>query len=132
MNESIEEDVYDKNRVDSVASALSADEKSQIRSIQINKPNIKLKKILCCYRTKQLFQSNTVITSKYNFLTFLPLNLMLQFSKFANIYFLILTILECIPAISDSGGVPVLAAPLSFVVGVSMIKDIYEDYNRHR
>lgn len=57
---------------------------------------------------------------------------MLQFSKFANLYFLILTIMECIPPISDSAGVPVLAGPLAFVVGVSMIKDLYEDYNRHR
>jgi hypothetical protein len=40
--------------------------------------------------------------------------------------------MECIPAISDSGGVPVLLLPLSFVVGISMIKDIYEDYLRHK
>lgn len=57
---------------------------------------------------------------------------MVQFSKFANLYFLILTIMESVPAISDSGGVPVLAGPLAFVVGISMIKDMYEDYNRHR
>ena len=40
--------------------------------------------------------------------------------------------MECIPAISDAGGYPVLAFPLCFVVGLSMIKDIYEDYNRHQ
>lgn len=40
--------------------------------------------------------------------------------------------MECFPLISDSGGVPVLALPLGFVVGVSMIKDIYEDYLRHK
>jgi len=43
-------------------------------------------------------------------------------------YFLLLAIMEAIPQISDSNGVPVLILPLSFVVGVSMIKDIYEDY----
>ena len=47
-------------------------------------------------------------------------------------YFLVLTLMECIPAISDSGGVPVLALPLTFVLGVSMVKDIYEDYFRHK
>jgi len=36
--------------------------------------------------------------------------------------------MEMIPPISDSNGVPVLILPLSFVVGVSMIKDIYEDF----
>lgn len=73
-----------------------------------------------------------MFTSKYNVLTFLPLNLMLQFSKFANFYFLVLMIMECFKSISDSGGVPVLALPLSFVVGISMLKDIYEDYLRHK
>ena len=57
---------------------------------------------------------------------------MKQFSQMANFYFLMLTIAELIPAISDSGGYPVLAFPLSFVVVVSMIKDIYEDYFRHK
>ena len=50
----------------------------------------------------------------------------------ANLYFLMLTCLECVPAISDSNGVPILIVPLSFVVGISMIKDIYEDFLRHR
>ena len=40
--------------------------------------------------------------------------------------------MECFPAISDSGGVPVLLFPLGFVVGLSMIKDIYEDYQRNQ
>ena len=40
--------------------------------------------------------------------------------------------MECFPLISDSNGVPVLAFPLCFVVGLSMIKDIYEDYIRHQ
>ena len=79
-----------------------------------------------------IYKDNLITTSKYNFLTFLPLNLMLQFSKFANLYFLVLTIMECFPLISDSGGVPVLLMPLSFVVGISMIKDVYEDYMRHK
>ena len=40
--------------------------------------------------------------------------------------------MECYKPISDAGGVPVLLMPLSFVVGMSMIKDIYEDYMRHK
>ena len=32
--------------------------------------------------------------------------------------------------VSDSDGVPVIGVPLTFVVGLSMIKDIYEDYIR--
>lgn len=32
--------------------------------------------------------SNAIQTSKYNFITFLPMNLLVQFSKVANVYFL--------------------------------------------
>jgi magnesium-transporting ATPase (P-type) len=65
-------------------------------------------------------------------LTFLPINILEQFSKLANLYFLGLLILEFIPAVSDSDGkIPTLIMPLSFVVGLSMIKDIYEDFKRH-
>ena len=78
------------------------------------------------------FANNFVSTSKYNCFNFLPKNLFLQFSKFANVYFLAMALLELIPAISDSGGAPVMLAPLSFVVLVSMIKDIFEDLQRHR
>ena len=58
---------------------------------------------------------------------------MLQFSKMANMYFLILCFMETLKPISDSNGDPSgIAAPLAFVVGLSMIKDIYEDIMRHR
>lgn len=37
-----------------------------------------------------------------------------------------------IPVISISGGQPVMLMPLSLVILVSMIKDIFEDYKRHK
>ena len=41
--------------------------------------------------------------------------------------------METLKPISDSNGDPSgIAAPLAFVVGLSMIKDIYEDIMRHR
>ena len=33
--------------------------------------------------------NNEISTSKYNFINFLPYNLFLQFSKMANLYFLV-------------------------------------------
>ena len=123
---------YDIERADSMMSAISQSE-DNLRSIFVNRENKRKHKICICFNhTKAAFKDNRIITSKYNLLTFLPLNLMLQFSKFANLYFLVLTIMECFPLISDSGGVPVLAMPLGFVVGISMIKDVYEDYLRHK
>ena len=41
-----------------------------------------------------LFQNNHIRTSKYTFLTFLPLNLLEQFQRLANFYFLCLFILQ--------------------------------------
>lgn len=40
--------------------------------------------------------------------------------------------MQTIPEISISNGQPVMAAPLALVVFVSMLKDAYEDYNRHQ
>ena len=45
----------------------------------------------------------------------------------ANFYFLILLGLELYPPVTDSPGYPALAMPLCMVVGLSMVKDIYED-----
>lgn len=39
-------------------------------------------------------QNNSIKTSKYNFFTFLPLNLFEQFQRIANAYFLFLLILQ--------------------------------------
>ena len=82
---------------------------------------------------EDLYKNNRVKTNKYTLLTFLPKNLLLQFSKMANFYFLILIVMEFVPIITDDNSVPpVLTYPLTFVVGLSMIKDAYEDYVRYR
>jgi phospholipid-transporting ATPase len=78
------------------------------------------------------FRNNAIKTSKYTCLNFLPKNLVVQFSKMANVYFLIISIMQCINIISISGGKPVMLMPLSFVIVISMIKDIFEDYKRHK
>lgn len=41
-----------------------------------------------------LLQSNCIMTSKYNIVTFLPVNLFEQFQEVANTYFLFLLILQ--------------------------------------
>ena len=78
------------------------------------------------------YRLNDITTSKYTALTFLPKNLIEQFSKAANVYFLIITFMQMIPIISISAGKPVMLLPLMFVIGVSMIKDIFEDFKRHK
>ena len=75
---------------------------------------------------------NRISTSKYNCLSFLPKNLFEQFSKLANLYFLVIGFLQIIKEISTSGGVPVTLFPLTFIICISALKDIFEDFKRHR
>jgi len=63
--------------------------------------------------------------------TFLPLNLIEQFRKASNIYFVIIMCMQMISVISISSGKPAMLPPLCIVIAVSMLKDAYEDYLRH-
>jgi phospholipid-transporting ATPase len=68
---------------------------------------------------------NTIVTSKYSVFDFIPLSLLVQFSKLPNIYFLIIGLMQMVPSITNSGGFPVIFIPLSMVVSVSMLKDLF-------
>ena len=50
----------------------------------------------------------------------------------ANLYFLVIMFMQMIEVISISNGQPAMLPPLTFVVLLSMIKDAYEDYKRHK
>lgn len=60
------------------------------------------------------------------------MNLFLQFNKASNVYFLLIMFMQTIDLISISGGKPAMAFPLAGVVIVSMVKDAFEDYKRHK
>lgn len=63
-------------------------------------------------------------------MTFLPFNLLLQFSKLANVYFLVITFMQTIQMISITGGQPTTLTGLVPVIMVSMLKDLLEDMKR--
>ena len=75
--------------------------------------------------------NNEISTSKYNFLTFVPVNLFEQFSKPANLYFLIIGGLQIIPAITNTNNEPTIYLPLFVIILISMVKDLFEDMKRH-
>jgi len=52
--------------------------------------------------------------------------------KIANVYFLAIAILQCIPKVTVSGGVPTMLPPLIFVLLISGIKDAVEDRKRKK
>ncbi|KAH6597529.1 hypothetical protein BASA50_004446 [Batrachochytrium salamandrivorans] len=76
------------------------------------------------------FPSNEIRTSKYTVLSFLPHNLFEQFRRFANIFFLLLAILQFFPAY-QSINPWVAALPLILVITATCAKDAFEDYRRH-
>lgn len=78
------------------------------------------------------FCNNKVVTGKYTILTFVPLNLATQFSKAQNVYFAIIAYLQTIKSISISAGKSVMSVPLSAIVFASMVKDAFEDAQRHK
>ncbi|SCZ97715.1 BZ3500_MvSof-1268-A1-R1_Chr4-3g07400 [Microbotryum saponariae] len=95
-----------------------------------------------------IFESNQVLTSKYNVITFLPRNLVEQFRRIANIFFLdershrgciknaqmsiaILVVLQFFPRFTTVN--PGLSAlPLLAVLTITALKDGYEDLKRHQ
>ncbi|GAB2218904.1 hypothetical protein Droror1_Dr00002137 [Drosera rotundifolia] len=80
---------------------------------------------------KYEFTGNSIRTSKYSFISFIPRNLFEQFHRIAYIYFLVIAILNQLPQLAVFGrGASIL--PLAIVLFVSAIKDAYEDLRRHR
>jgi phospholipid-transporting ATPase len=82
-----------------------------------------------------LFRNNFVKTSKYEWYNFFPKFLFEEFdprTKIANCYFLLVSALQCVPAISNTFGVPTTLIPLLFVILVDGIFAFLEDYSRHK
>lgn len=76
------------------------------------------------YRT-----DNRVRTTKYTALSFLPRNLLEQFHRVANLYFIFIVLLNWVPAI-NAFGKEVAMIPVLFVLGVTALKDFFEDHRR--
>jgi phospholipid-transporting ATPase len=83
-------------------------------------------------REDQPFCSNSVKTSKYTWLNFVPKNLFEQFKKNSNIYFVFICVMQTRPSITISGGYPANLMPLCLVLIMSMLKDGYEDFQRFK
>uniref|UniRef100_A0A6Q2XZV2 Phospholipid-transporting ATPase n=1 Tax=Esox lucius TaxID=8010 RepID=A0A6Q2XZV2_ESOLU len=83
------------------------------------------------YNEKFQYASNCIMTSKYNVVTFLPVNLFEQFQEVANTYFLFLLILQLIPQISSLSWFTTIV-PLVLVLSITAVKDATDDYFRHK
>lgn len=93
------------------------------------------------------YVGNKIRTTKYTLLTFLPKNLIEQFHRVANLYFIFIQLLNWVPVSSQTSlevsifinlkfqelnvfGKEIAMMPLLFVLGVTAIKDLFEDRRR--
>jgi len=83
-------------------------------------------------QNKTLPESNKISTSKYTFINCIPKIILEQFSKMANVYFLIIACMQTLNEISISQGKPVILLPLSVVIITNGIKDFIEDWKRKK
>ncbi|KXJ92109.1 P-type ATPase [Microdochium bolleyi] len=77
------------------------------------------------------YVSNTIRTSRYTLWDFLPKQLIFQFTRLANFYFLCVGIPQTIPGISTTGNYTTIL-PLLFFVLLTIVKEGYDDFKRHR
>lgn len=73
---------------------------------------------------------NYVRTTRYTVLSFIPLTILENFKRMANIYFLLMTVIAFMPWSPITPIVQIL--PLTFVIAISMIKELIEDLMRYK
>ncbi|KAJ1566102.1 hypothetical protein HK096_001217 [Nowakowskiella sp. JEL0078] len=77
------------------------------------------------------FLDNSIRTSRYNLLDFIPKQLLFQLSKIANLYFLMISMLQLVPNWSPTGRFTTIF-PLIVFVAIAMLREGYDDLARHR
>lgn len=75
------------------------------------------------------YKTNKIQTTKYTYLSFIPKSLLEQFYRAANVYFIFIVLLNWLPQI-NAFGKEIAMIPVLFVLGVTAIKDLFEDRRR--
>jgi phospholipid-transporting ATPase len=70
------------------------------------------------------YKNNSISTTKYNIITFIPKSLLMQFLRAANIYFLIISILTCLEFSPKSPNS--MIGTFAVVLVFTMFKEAYE------
>ncbi|KAI0201225.1 hypothetical protein F4808DRAFT_130891 [Astrocystis sublimbata] len=81
-------------------------------------------------RSGKHYKSNTIRSNRYSLVSFLPKQLIFQFGRLANFYFLVIGILQQVPGWSPTGKFTTIA-PLAAFVALTMAKEGWDDYRRY-
>uniref|UniRef100_A0A673BXB3 Phospholipid-transporting ATPase n=1 Tax=Sphaeramia orbicularis TaxID=375764 RepID=A0A673BXB3_9TELE len=77
------------------------------------------------------FPGNSIKTSKYTLLLFIPMNLFEQFHRLANLYFVGLAILNFVPVV-NAFQPEVALIPICVILCLTAMKDAWEDFRRYQ
>jgi phospholipid-translocating ATPase len=93
--------------------------------------NIFRDSLLIDERTGQPYISNSIRSSRYNIWNFLPCQLWFQFSKIANLFFLVIGIVQLIPGLSTTGSFTTIL-PLLLFLSFTIAREGYDDFRRYQ
>uniref|UniRef100_A0A7E4USY1 Phospholipid-transporting ATPase n=2 Tax=Panagrellus redivivus TaxID=6233 RepID=A0A7E4USY1_PANRE len=77
------------------------------------------------------YAGNKIRTTKYSILTFVFKNLYEQLHRWANIYFIVIMLLNWVPALQAFSRYLGMV-PVTVILSLTALKDAFEDYRRHR
>ncbi|KAK5708004.1 drs2 neo1 protein [Elasticomyces elasticus] len=75
--------------------------------------------------------SNTIRSSRYTIWDFIPKQLLFQATRLHNFYFICIGVPQTIPGLSTTGNYTTIL-PLIFFIILTMFKEAYDDYKRHK
>ncbi|KAG7523913.1 phospholipid-transporting ATPase IB isoform X1 [Solea senegalensis] len=124
-------DRFDKRPACSSAGYRKAEDEMSGTTSQADPVDATARTVLLNRAQNTKFCDNHVSTTKYGVLTFLPRFLYEQIRRAANAFFLFIALMQQIPDVSPTGRYTTLV-PLIFILTVAGIKEIIEDYKRHK
>uniref|UniRef100_A0A8B9TJX5 Phospholipid-transporting ATPase n=1 Tax=Anas platyrhynchos TaxID=8839 RepID=A0A8B9TJX5_ANAPL len=99
-----------------------------------NRNNKTFRMLLSCMTCRlpgRYYNSNKIKTTKYTILTFFPKNIYEQFHRFANIYFVVIALLNFVPVV-NAFQPEVSVIPICVIMAITAIKDAWEDFRRYK
>lgn len=82
-------------------------------------------------RRGHAYISNSIRSSRYTILDFLPKQLLFQATRLSNFYFICIGVPQTIPGLSTTGNFTTIL-PLAFFILLTMAKEGYDDFCRHK